>query len=206
MLSINSRAIIFAFSTPEVEPLTLSPMRSTKAIRWDWRKRSVHQQVRFLTIVYIDWIKYSNISSGDNCGASYLNDNFERLLFKRLGKETYLEGGGKTRAEHVRRSVPNFESIGKRFIDLEKHPSGSAYIPGVRADDSKRLSQDYIYLNLYVERSMIEGALLINQQGRLYFDLSATSWTCQKALGWTARRDYRPWKRCQGNVLFPLGF
>ncbi|KAL2068408.1 hypothetical protein VTL71DRAFT_16506 [Oculimacula yallundae] len=76
--------------------------------------------------------------SGDNCGASYLNDAFEERLLERLEDEHYLDYNGETREDIVRLAVPEFENRQKRKIDISKRPVGEVRIPGLKGDDSRR--------------------------------------------------------------------
>lgn len=97
----------------------------------------------------------ANPSRGDNCGASYLNDNFERLLLERLADETYLERNGETRESIVRHLVPTFEDYDKRSKDITKRPGGRFKVPGLLGDqqrdltgaDAKRFDNNHILLN-----------------------------------------------------------
>ncbi|KAI9056206.1 hypothetical protein LZ554_001134 [Drepanopeziza brunnea f. sp. 'monogermtubi'] len=76
--------------------------------------------------------------TGDNCGASYLNDAFEARLLERLEDEDYLDCNGETREDIVRLAVPEFEDRQKRKIDISKRPVGEVRIPGLKGDDVRR--------------------------------------------------------------------
>ncbi|CZS94244.1 uncharacterized protein RCO7_10355 [Rhynchosporium graminicola] len=76
---------------------------------------------------------------GDNCGASYLNDAFEKRLLKRLKDESYLDRDGETREDAVRYATMEFENRGKRNIDIAKRPVGEVRIPGLKGDLARRL-------------------------------------------------------------------
>ncbi|CAG8958614.1 hypothetical protein HYFRA_00009931 [Hymenoscyphus fraxineus] len=71
---------------------------------------------------------------GDNCGASYLNDNFETRVLERLADENYLDVDGTTREAIVRQLVLDFETYDKRFKDVTKSPESALRIPGLRGD------------------------------------------------------------------------
>ncbi|KUJ10098.1 uncharacterized protein LY89DRAFT_675587 [Mollisia scopiformis] len=78
--------------------------------------------------------------SGDNCGASYLNDYYEKHLLKRLANEDYLDTNGETRESIVRHLVPNFENHDKRSKDISRRPCSRIKIPGLRGDRERGLS------------------------------------------------------------------
>ncbi|KAF8853665.1 hypothetical protein BDZ45DRAFT_628746 [Acephala macrosclerotiorum] len=87
---------------------------------------------------------------GDNCGASYLNDNFEKYLLKRLAHETYLEQDGESLEEVVKRLVPSFEDRDKRRQDvIIGRPYNTIYIKGLRSNREKRFKNQHIELNRY---------------------------------------------------------
>ncbi|KAE8441601.1 hypothetical protein EG329_004650 [Mollisiaceae sp. DMI_Dod_QoI] len=72
--------------------------------------------------------------SGDNCGASYLNDNFRNLLLAKLAEETYLEVNGNTLESIVNNQLPDFEGYLKRRKDVYENPTARILIPGLRGD------------------------------------------------------------------------
>ncbi|KAF8849939.1 hypothetical protein BDZ45DRAFT_752274 [Acephala macrosclerotiorum] len=76
--------------------------------------------------------------AGDNCGASYLNENFEKRLLERLSGESELECNGQTLEGIVRYAVPDFEDYQKREVDIARRPNREVRIPGLEGD-SKRL-------------------------------------------------------------------
>lgn len=92
---------------------------------------------------------------GDNCGASYLNDNFEKRLLARLADEGYLDRKGETRKSIARHLVPNFEDFDKRTKDIAKMPRNRVHISGLVGDEDrvatgdgpKRFSNNYLNLN-----------------------------------------------------------
>ncbi|CZR65046.1 uncharacterized protein PAC_14946 [Phialocephala subalpina] len=85
--------------------------------------------------------------TGDNCGASYLNDNYERLLLSKLSEETYLTHNGETLQDIVRLALQDFEDYQKREVDIHRHPTGEVHIRGLLANPSKRFDQNCLYLD-----------------------------------------------------------
>ncbi|KAH7305661.1 hypothetical protein BKA65DRAFT_520707 [Rhexocercosporidium sp. MPI-PUGE-AT-0058] len=93
--------------------------------------------------------------TGDNCGASYLNDNFEKRLLARLADEGYLDRKGETRKSIVRHLVPNFEDFDKRTKDISKMPRNRIHISGLVGDEDrvatgngpKRFSNNYLNMD-----------------------------------------------------------
>jgi len=76
--------------------------------------------------------------SGDNCGASYLNENFKDHLEERLKHETYLFHNGVTKESIVRELIPKFEEDYKRRVDINSRcPTHGIYIAGLRADEDQ---------------------------------------------------------------------
>ncbi|KUJ10085.1 uncharacterized protein LY89DRAFT_597110 [Mollisia scopiformis] len=71
--------------------------------------------------------------SGHNCGASYLNENFRKLVQYRLKEETYLEGNGNTLDSFVDDVMVRFETYEKRNKDIMGRPSTQIKIPGLKA-------------------------------------------------------------------------
>ena len=98
---------------------------------------------------------------GDNCGASYLNDNFEKRILERLSDERYLDRKGETRKSIVRHLVPNFEDFDKRTKDIAKMPRNRIHISGLVGDEDraatsggpKRFSNNYLNMNSSVSPS-----------------------------------------------------
>jgi hypothetical protein len=74
------------------------------------------------------------------CGASYINERYQKLLLDRLKDETYLEKNGKTIKSIVEAKVIEFENGEKRRINTAKERFGveSVYIDDLRKDESKR--------------------------------------------------------------------
>ncbi|KUJ10103.1 uncharacterized protein LY89DRAFT_596948 [Mollisia scopiformis] len=93
--------------------------------------------------------------AGDNCGASYLNENFRRLMLEKLRDEAeHFERNGNTIESLVDAQMPNFEDHLKRNRDIYKNPSARIYIPGLRGDkrqgregqDAKGFDDNYVWL------------------------------------------------------------
>ena len=81
-------------------------------------------------------LMYTDSIIGDDCGASYLNQNFVDILRAKLCEETYLEDNGDTIESHINSAIPNFEEVEKRYKDITKTPSPTirVRIPGLRGD------------------------------------------------------------------------
>jgi hypothetical protein len=77
--------------------------------------------------------------AGDNCGASYLNENFRKLIMEKLADEDYLEDNGDTRESIVNGLVSNFEDFDKRTKDIYDSPSARFKIPGLLGDLRRNL-------------------------------------------------------------------
>ncbi len=75
---------------------------------------------------------------GDNCGSSYLNENFRIRAMYRLRDEKYLEDNGDTLLSIVDRVCVKFENFTKRSVDAtSKHPHGRFYISKLRGDKAQ---------------------------------------------------------------------
>lgn len=85
-------------------------------------------------------IRHLNTVLGDNCGGSYLNDNFEKRLLERLKDEVYLDQMGETRESIIRHLIPDFEDYDKRNRDIAKRPSSRIKILGLLGDNRRGLS------------------------------------------------------------------
>jgi len=85
---------------------------------------------------------------GDNCGASYLNVNCEKLLIEQLSTETYLNDNHNTIESLVRGWIRTFETHQKRTIDITKKQSCLVKITGLKGkgEDSK-IDSNCIYLD-----------------------------------------------------------
>jgi hypothetical protein len=106
----------------------------------------------------------TGIITGDNCGASYLNDGFEKRLLKRLEDEHYLDYNGEAREDIVRYATLEFENRDKRLVDIARRPVGGVKIPSLRGDDQRRLSglgpknfkDGYVLLNKRVDMNGLQ--------------------------------------------------
>lgn len=72
---------------------------------------------------------------GDNCGSSYLNDNYRDMLLNRLQDEDYLLNNGETLDAIVNRLIPDFENEYKRRVNVMKRIGHRVYIAGLRSDE-----------------------------------------------------------------------
>jgi hypothetical protein len=105
------------------------------------------------------------IVKGDNCGGSYLNQNFKKLLEDRLQHETNLFRNGETKESIVNRLIPKFEDDLKRRIDVTKRCSSRIHIAnligdeqrGPGEDDQKRFAANFLLLNRCVRSIWCSG-------------------------------------------------
>ncbi|ORY16547.1 Hsp70 family protein-like protein [Clohesyomyces aquaticus] len=74
------------------------------------------------------------------CGASYINEKFERLLMQKLKDERYLETNGKTIKSIVEAQIINFENGEKRTFNATVSSSYMPYlfIDNLREDPNKK--------------------------------------------------------------------
>lgn len=100
--------------------------------------RSVFQVVSNVTSwqAHDNILVYTDSIIGDDCGASYLNQNFIDILREKLCEESYLEDNGDTIESHINSAIANFEEVEKRYKDNTKTPSSTTRvrIPGLRGD------------------------------------------------------------------------
>jgi len=80
-----------------------------------------------------------NARLGDNCGASYLNENFKNLLENRLRQESYLFQNGETLESIVNRLIPQFEDVIKRRVDVTRPCGDKIYVARLRSDEAQGL-------------------------------------------------------------------
>jgi hypothetical protein len=87
--------------------------------------------------------------SGKLCGASYINERFEKLLLKRLKHEKYLVKNGKTIKSIVEGKVIEFENGEKRLIDTasEVFEAQTVWIDDLKASPSKRFIQNRLWIS-----------------------------------------------------------
>ncbi|KAM3088283.1 hypothetical protein ACMFMG_002337 [Clarireedia jacksonii] len=85
---------------------------------------------------------------GDNCGSSFLNENYRNLVMERLATENYL-----FRSESlemiVNRLLHDFETEHKRRIDstLPVGQKFKVFVPGLRASEKKRFTQNILWIH-----------------------------------------------------------
>ncbi|KAF7862502.1 hypothetical protein EAF04_007375 [Stromatinia cepivora] len=86
---------------------------------------------------------------GDNCGSSYLNENYKKMLLDRLQDEHYLFDmwpTGESLESIVNRFIPNFEDNFKRRKDVTSlfGLKTRLHLPGLRPNAEKRFDDGYI--------------------------------------------------------------
>lgn len=93
---------------------------------------------------------------GRACGASYINERYEKLLLKRLKHEKYLVKNGKTIKSIVEGKVVEFENGEKRLIDTvnESFETDSIYIDDLRANSTKRFTQNRLWISKWDPRNV----------------------------------------------------
>ncbi|KAJ4299563.1 hypothetical protein N0V90_004809 [Kalmusia sp. IMI 367209] len=95
------------------------------------------------------------------CGASYINQRFEKMLMERLRDETYLIKNGKTLKSIIEALSIIFENGEKRSIDTEDTYSelDPIYIDDLKEDRQKGLDQNRIVLTRNDTRKIFEHSL-----------------------------------------------
>ncbi|ESZ94881.1 hypothetical protein SBOR_4757 [Sclerotinia borealis F-4128] len=93
---------------------------------------------------------------GDNCGGSYLNENYKQMLLDRLQDETYLLDNlpaGESLESIVNRFIPTFENDFKRRKDVTASFSLKTrlYLPGLKHSAEKRQDWEEVF-NPLLER------------------------------------------------------
>ncbi|KAJ8069522.1 hypothetical protein OCU04_003173 [Sclerotinia nivalis] len=88
---------------------------------------------------------------GDNCGSSYLNENYRKMLLDRLQDEHYLLDiwpAGESLESIVNRFIPNFEDDFKRRKDVTAlfGLKTRLHLPGLRQNAEKRFDDGYIVI------------------------------------------------------------
>ncbi|KAF7955544.1 hypothetical protein EAE96_004470 [Botrytis aclada] len=86
---------------------------------------------------------------GDNCGSSYLNENWKNMLLTRLKNESYLLDmwpADESLESIVNRFIPNFENDYKRRKDVTSifGLKTRIHLPGLRANEEKRFDDGHI--------------------------------------------------------------
>lgn len=95
------------------------------------------------------------------CGASYINEKFEKKLLQKLASEKYLVKNGKTLKSIVQAKTTVFENNQKRKIDTSdrKAPIVQIYIDDLRENQKKRFYQNLLELKRKTVREFFEGSL-----------------------------------------------
>ncbi|PVH69481.1 hypothetical protein DL98DRAFT_522149 [Cadophora sp. DSE1049] len=95
------------------------------------------------------------------CGASYINERFEKLLLKRLKHENYLVKNGKSIKSIVEGKVIEFENGEKRLIDIadEYFEPVPVYIDDLKANSKKRFSQNRLRITKREMAWVFQGSL-----------------------------------------------
>ncbi|KAH7305654.1 hypothetical protein BKA65DRAFT_443255 [Rhexocercosporidium sp. MPI-PUGE-AT-0058] len=121
---------------------------------------------------------------GDNCGGSYLNQEFKALVKYRLRDEAYLCETGYTLDYIADKACMFFETHEKREKDVLKKPCGSVEIPNLRGDMAKNFENNVMmmdqddYWKIFgkilgrvwqVLKSQLDAALEKNEQVRVVF-------------------------------------
>lgn len=78
-----------------------------------------------------------NILLGDNCGGTYVNENFKRLVLSRLRCEKYLECNDNTLEAIVNRVAREFEAFDKPRADITTKSIHRYRIDQLRGDQSR---------------------------------------------------------------------
>ncbi|KAI9640157.1 hypothetical protein NHQ30_011394 [Ciborinia camelliae] len=86
---------------------------------------------------------------GDNCGSSYLNENYKKMLLHRLRDETYLldmRPAGESLESIVNRLVPKFEDDFKRRKDVTASFGlrTRLHLPGLKPNKEKGFDDGYV--------------------------------------------------------------
>lgn len=89
-----------------------------------------------------------NLCVGDNCGGSYLNDNFKTHLRSRLRFEKYLECNDNTIDSIINRVAREFEAIDKPRVDILRKPFFRYRIDHLKAAGSKRFENNILRMEL----------------------------------------------------------
>ncbi|KAF7922130.1 uncharacterized protein EAE98_008341 [Botrytis deweyae] len=88
---------------------------------------------------------------GDNCGSSYLNENWKNMLLNKLKDESYLLDmwpAGESLESIVNRFIPNFENDHKRRKDITSvfGLKTRLHLPGLKANAEKRFDDGHIVI------------------------------------------------------------
>jgi hypothetical protein len=85
---------------------------------------------------------------GKLCGASFINEKFEKKLLTKLGGETDLVRNGKTLKSIAQAKTTTFENSDKRTFDVTRNDSRLpvVYIDDLRPDSRKQFFQNNLEL------------------------------------------------------------
>ncbi|KAF7900126.1 hypothetical protein EAF00_004462 [Botryotinia globosa] len=88
---------------------------------------------------------------GDNCGSSYLNENWKNMLLNKLKDEIYLLDmwpAGESLESIVNRFIPNFENDHKRRKDVTSlfGLKTRLHLPGLKENAEKRFDDGHIVI------------------------------------------------------------
>lgn len=85
---------------------------------------------------------------GKLCGASYINERFEKKLLRQLANEIYLVDRDKTLKSIVQASTTTFETYQKRIYDTSNSNEPlPIHIPYLRANSKKNFINNYLKLD-----------------------------------------------------------
>jgi hypothetical protein len=91
----------------------------------------------------------ADLTAGALCGSSYLNETFEKLIYERLKKETYLERNDVKIEGIVNDLAQQFETKHKRHIDIYARPLEPEhfFIQGLEPNQEKKFRKNRLYLD-----------------------------------------------------------
>ncbi|KAF2124677.1 hypothetical protein P153DRAFT_325969 [Dothidotthia symphoricarpi CBS 119687] len=95
------------------------------------------------------------------CGASYINERFEKKLLHKLASEVYLVKNGKTLKSIVQARTTIFENYQKRIIDITKReaPLAPIWIDDLRENRRKHFFQNVLELKRKTMSGFFEDSL-----------------------------------------------
>jgi hypothetical protein len=85
---------------------------------------------------------------GQMCGASFINERYEKKLLKRLAREKYMETNGRTIKSIAQAQTSIFETYEKRIIDTTKKKDGASNIRilGLRENERKKFAPNLMLM------------------------------------------------------------
>lgn len=88
------------------------------------------------------------MSAGRLCGASYINENFQKKLLHKLSGADYLEANGVTLTSIAQEKTNEFENHQKRVVDVNDRKAHIAtiFINYLREDRKKHFSKNNLEL------------------------------------------------------------